>query len=118
MRLLANENFPLVSVRLLRRAGYDIVSITEDSPGAKDIDILARAAQERRIILTFDRDYGELVYRLKQANPPGIVYFRFDPTSPEEPAEHFLKLLAVKGLSLEEKFTVTERGQIRQRPLP
>ena len=118
MQFLANENFPLISVRLLRDAGYDIVSITEDSPGAKDIDILARAEREGRIVLTFDRDYGELIYRLKRPTPPGIVYFRFDPTSPEEPAKHILQLLTVHRLSLKGKFTVTDRGQIRQRPLP
>jgi hypothetical protein len=33
MRFLANENFPLTSVKRLRQAGYHIASITEDSPG-------------------------------------------------------------------------------------
>jgi Domain of unknown function (DUF5615) len=36
MQFLANENFPLPSVRMLRQAGYDIGSITEDSPGIED----------------------------------------------------------------------------------
>jgi predicted nuclease of predicted toxin-antitoxin system len=53
MQLLANENFPLVSVQLLRQAGYDIASITEDSPGIEDPEVLARAVDEQRIILTF-----------------------------------------------------------------
>lgn len=62
MRFLANENFPLPSVRLLRSAGHDVLSITEESPGISDDRILARAVAEERIILTFDRDYGELIY--------------------------------------------------------
>ncbi len=41
MQLLANENFPLVSVHLLRQANYDIASITEDSPGIEDPEVLA-----------------------------------------------------------------------------
>ena len=64
MRFLANENFPLPSVRLLRSAGHDVLSITEESPGISDDRILARAVAEERIILTFDRDYGELIYRV------------------------------------------------------
>jgi predicted nuclease of predicted toxin-antitoxin system len=118
MQFLANENFPLASVRLLRAAGHDIVAIINDAPGIKDPEVLARAAREQRIILTFDRDYGELIYRFGQTAPLGIIYFRFDPLSPEEPAEHLLQLLTVDGLSLERRFTVTERGQVRQHPLP
>lgn len=118
MQFLANENFPLVSVQRLRKAGHDVVSIIEASPGAKDSEILAWAAREERIVLTFDRDYGELIYRLGRPAPSGIVYFRFDPATPEEPAELLLQLLSVRTLPLEGKFTVVERGQVRQRPLP
>ncbi len=66
MRLLVNENFPLLSVKLIRQAGYDIASITEDCPGIEDIEVLTRAVNEQRIILTFDRDYGELHLSLKK----------------------------------------------------
>jgi len=52
------------------------------------------------VILTFDRDYGELIYRHRLPVPPGVVYFRYDPLSPEEPAEHLLTLLAVVDLLL------------------
>jgi predicted nuclease of predicted toxin-antitoxin system len=62
MNFLANENFPLFSIRLLRTAGYNVASVIEDTPGAKDHDVLKRAQKEARILLTFDRDYGELVY--------------------------------------------------------
>jgi predicted nuclease of predicted toxin-antitoxin system len=58
MDFLANENFPLLSVRLLREAGHRVVSIIQEAPGSKDEDILKRAHTERLIILTFDRDYG------------------------------------------------------------
>ena len=118
MRFLADENFPLAGVRRLRAAGHDVAAIINDSPGAKDPDVLARAFDEARVVLTFDRDYGELIYRLGSPVPPGIVYFRYDPLDPEEPAEHLLRLLAVRALALDSRFTVVERGQVRQRPLP
>lgn len=118
MRFLANENFPLKSVESLRQAGHDVVAIIEESPGLRDPEVLERAVNEQRFVLTFDRDYGELIYRLKLPVPEGVIYFRFVPSSPEEPAQLLTALLAIGGLSLEGKFTVVERGKIRQRPLP
>ncbi|MCC3421582.1 MAG: DUF5615 family PIN-like protein [Microcoleus sp. PH2017_29_MFU_D_A] len=58
MRFLANENFPLQSVQLLRQADLEVASITEDS------EVLARATDQQRVILTFDRDYIEILYGL------------------------------------------------------
>ena len=72
MQFLANENVPVVSIRRLRAAGYDVASVIEDSPGATDEAILWQAHTERRIILTFDRDYGELIYRRRLPNPAGV----------------------------------------------
>lgn len=118
MRFLANENFPLPSAERLREAGHDVAAVIRDSPGAKDSDIMARAASEGRTILTFDRDYGELIYRLGLPAPPGVVYFRTDPAAPEEPAEHLPQLLATPTSVLEGQFTVVEHGQVRRRPLP
>ncbi len=68
-----------------------MASIVEDSPGIKDSEVVARAAREHRVILTFDRDYGELIFRFRQvAFPSGVIYFRYRPHSPEEPGHHLL----------------------------
>ena len=117
MDFLANENFPLSSIRLMRNAGYDVASVIEDTPGAKDHEILKRAHEEIRIVLTFDRDYGELIYRRKSFTPTGVVYFRFDPFTPEEPAEILLNILKTGKVEILGKFTVVERGRIRQKVL-
>lgn len=118
MRFLADENFPLPSVRILRQAGYDVTSMIENSPGIEDTEILTRAADERQVILTFDRDYGELIYRLGLPAPMGVIYLRFRPQTPEEAATLVLKLIQTEGLQFEGWFTVMERDQVRQRPLP
>ncbi|MFH1625781.1 MAG: DUF5615 family PIN-like protein [Pseudomonadota bacterium] len=117
MDFLANENFPLESIHLLRDANHDVASVMEDTPGAKDHEVLIRAQKEKRIVLTFDRDYGELLYRQSLSPPPGIIYFRFDPTTPVEPAEILLELSRVEKINLTGKFTVVERTRIRQRSL-
>jgi len=117
MDFLANENIPIKSIRILRIAGYNVVSVGEETAGAKDQDVLSRAHSENRVILTFDRDYGELIYRHKSNAPAGIVYFRFEPTTPEEPAEVLLSVLQKGSVPVLGKFTVIERDRIRQRTL-
>lgn len=118
MRFLADENFPLPSIRLLSTAGHDVTAVALESPGVPDEAILDRAVREGRILLTFDRDYGDLLYLQGSQPPEGIVYFRFAPSSPEEPAEYLLALLERFGSSLLGTLTVAERDHVRQRPLP
>ncbi len=62
MRLLANENFPLDAVEALRDAGHDVAWIREDSHGIPNDKILLRAQEENRIVITFDKDFGELAH--------------------------------------------------------
>ncbi len=118
MQLIANENFPLNSVKILRNLGHDIAAISEDSPGITDVAVLEKAIRERRIILTFDRDYGELIFKKGLPSPPGIIFFRFIPKSPEEPAECLNLLLQISELTLEGKFSVVDQDKVRQRSLP
>ncbi len=118
MRFLADENFPLPSIRLLSTAGHDVAAVALESPGVSDETVLNRAFREGRILLTFDRDYGGLLYLRGSQPPEGIVYFRFTPSSPEEPAEYLLALLERFEPSLPGMLTVAERDRVRQRPLP
>lgn len=117
MYFFANENFPMASIRMLRSNNYNVASIIEDSPGSKDYHVLRRAHEENRIILTFDRDYGELIYKHKLFTPAGVIYFRFDPATPEEPAKILLKILDNSKISIVGEFTVVEKGRIRQRAI-
>lgn len=94
-----------------------MVAISEESPGIKDSAVLLRASVEQRVIITFDRDYGELLYRHRLSSPGGIVYLRFAPLTPEEPAHYILRLLQVENLDFTGKFTVADRQRVRQRPL-
>lgn len=115
MDFLANENFPVFSIRLLRNAGHNVASVLEDTSGARDSEVLRRGHEESRIILTFDRDYGELIYRHKSIVPAGLVFFRFDPATPGEPAEILLEIIEKDKITFTGKFTVIERERIRQR---
>lgn len=117
MRLLANENIPRGAILALRTLGYDVVSIGEETPGIDDATVLARGHAEQRLILTFDRDYGELVFRYRHPAPSGIFFFRFAPATVDEPAPQLLELLNNPAMTLEGMFTVVDRQHVRQRPL-
>ncbi|CAN5244924.1 hypothetical protein BH23GEM4_BH23GEM4_20130 [soil metagenome] len=118
MRVLVDENVPFPSVRQLRAAGYDVESVAELAPGMADLDVLAHAHQHQQLLLTFDRDFGELIYRRGATVPAGVLYLRFIPATPEEPGVIIRDLLETKALSMRDRFTVVQRERIRQRPLP
>lgn len=63
MRLLVNENFPSDAVTALQQDGHDVVWVRRDAPGSRDEDVLERARTENRILITFDKDFGELAFR-------------------------------------------------------
>lgn len=82
MRFRANENFPGDAVAALLAAGHDIVWVRTDAPGMKDADVLSWAEREARILLTFDKDFGELAWRAGLSTTCGIVLFRLPMPSP------------------------------------
>ncbi len=61
MRFLADENVSRYVVEQLRAAGFDVAAIGLTNPGASDTDVLATARREGRVLITEDRDFGELV---------------------------------------------------------
>jgi len=115
MRFLANENFPFPSIKMLRQAGYVISSVSELYSGIPDTDVISKAKHEGLIILTFDKDYGEIIYKHGLNNPPAVIFFRFKGENPEAAGNLLLDLLIKGEMEFERKFTVIEKENIRQR---
>ena len=116
MKYLANENFPKTSAKILKERGWDIEHIGETNMGIRDEEVMEVAISEHRIIITFDSDYGELVYK-HGYRPPGIVYLRIKKFTPEYPANLLLKLIVEEELKIDGLFTVIDDNQIRQRKI-
>ena len=112
---LANENFPRPSTLLLREHGFSVKSVQEDHPGISDEEIIEIALKLNLIILTFDSDYGELIFKYSKDNPPSVVFFREKGESPEFAGLSLLSLLGNSEISLSDSFTVIEVNNIRQR---
>jgi predicted nuclease of predicted toxin-antitoxin system len=114
MRLLSNENIPNPSIHYLLSKGIDIISIGMEFPTIRDSEVMDIAIRENRIIITFDRDYGELIFRHNYKPDSGVVYLRLDDYSQEEPGLIVEKLMN-SGLELARTLTVIDRHVIRQR---
>lgn len=77
--LLADENFPLPVIDGLRADGYDVASVARQCPGIDDRSVLALARDTARRLLTFDSDFGDLVFFHGVQPPTAILYFRIHP---------------------------------------
>ena len=90
MRFLADENIPMAVVKALRDAGIDTASVSELSPGASDMDVLASAQTDDRILLTFDTDFGDLVFNRGARASHGVVLFRMALSNPTDLASEIV----------------------------
>lgn len=76
MRFLADESCDFAAVRALRAAGLDVVAVAEVSARADDTSVMRLAVRGRRVLLTEDKDFGQLVFANRQATG-GVILFRF-----------------------------------------
>lgn len=117
MRFLANENFPGPVVRALREQGHDVEWVREIMRGAVDMDVLTRARTERRILATFDQDFGALAFRHGLPNECGVVLFRLRGTDPQTDNARAIAVLTSRT-DWTGHFAVVHDDRIRIRPLP
>lgn len=115
MRFLANENFPLPSIKLLREQGFYVKAIADDNAGVTDKDVINIAIEENLIILTFDKDYGEIIFRYSINIPPSVVFFRHKGNDPFFAGNYLINLIYKEQRIITGSFTVVEEFSYRQR---
>lgn len=100
MRLLCDANVGSIIANALTAAGHDVIRAIHLAPHAPDETILAHAVDEDRILVTCDRDFGELVFKHRALPPPGIIYIRFEPDNVADIVPRLIAVLdfdALKG---------------------
>lgn len=117
MRLLADENFPEEAVAALRKKGHDVFWVLSDAPGIGDREVLRRAQAQGRILVTFDKDFGELAFRSGLPSSCGIVLFRIRAPSPAYVARAAAAAIE-QELPWTGHFAVVQEHRIRMKPLP
>ena len=114
IQLLADENIPKETVDLLKRQGVDIISVAEFSYGLSDREILELAKTKGRIIITFDKDFGQIIFREK-FKTKGLILLRFIPESPQQIAMRIQQVLAAK-IMIEKCVVTVKKDSVRVTP--
>lgn len=116
MNLLADEHIDAIVIAWLRDTGHDVLSVRETVPGASDFALTTIAYDESRAILTEDKDFGELVFRLGRPIP-GLLLLRYQVRSRQEHIETFKYQWPSIAGRLSGKFIVATTRSIRVRAL-
>jgi predicted nuclease of predicted toxin-antitoxin system len=116
VNFVADECCDALLVAGLRGDGHDVVYIKEVSPGCDDDAVLYLAASQQRILLTEDKDFGELVVRFKLP-AYGIVLLRIDPADPDAKLIRLREVLFQDAARMPGSLVVIDEAKTRFRPL-
>jgi predicted nuclease of predicted toxin-antitoxin system len=113
MRFLVDECTGKKFASLLEREGYNVLFVGDILPSASDSEIIRRADEDNRILITDDKDFGNLVFRLEKP-AQGVVLLRMG-VNPEKRVRTLLNVL--KAHDLNGKFIVLKEDSIRIRTI-
>lgn len=117
MRLLADENVSRLVIERRRARGFEVISVSDTNPGAPDTDVLGAADAEGCILITEDRDFGELVIR-QRLSVRGVLLLELDRLSNAAEADTVAEVVSIHADKLSGNLVVIEPGRIRLRALP
>ena len=117
MNLLADESIDQPIVVGLRKNGHDVVYIAELSPSTSDDEVLDEANNRGAVLLTSDKDFGELVFRLGRVHA-GVILVRLAGLSLQTKVETVCRAIAKHGPDCVGSFSVISAGMVRIRPSP
>ena len=116
MKLLADENIDRPVVVRLRAEGHEVFYVLESSPEATDSEVIRRSEDEPALLLTADKDFGEIVFRQRRITN-GVILMRLYGVSPERKADIVALFLREHAAELPGSFTVVTHGGVRIRRL-
>ena len=114
MNLLADEGVERQIVESVRQAGHDVLYIAELEPGISDDVILAQANRSQALLVTLDKDFGELVYRQGMVHA-GVILLRLAGLELETKAKLVTQVLQHRGPEMRNAFSVISPGTVRIR---
>ena len=115
MNFLADEGVDRQVVERLRQRGHEDLYIAEMEPGISDEEVLKRANAKDAILITADKDFGEMVFHQNLLTVGGVILLRLSGLSPERKAEIVGKAVEKRSSELPIAFSVISPGRIRIR---
>ena len=109
MNLLADEGMDGPVVEALRQAGHTVLYVAELAPSIKDDEVLQRANAQNALLVTQDKDFGELVFRQGLIHQ-GVVLVRLGGLPPGAKAGIVCAALALYAQAMQTAFTVISPG--------
>ncbi len=111
MRLLRDESAEMRLARFLRQQGHDVTTVVhQHAQSLVDSEVLRIAHAEARILITNDRDFGELVFRLGLPHQ-GVIYFRLPlDTTADQKIDWLRRILSERSDALGRFIVVTPQG--------
>jgi predicted nuclease of predicted toxin-antitoxin system len=114
LQLLVDADVGMAVVDWLRGAGYDTKAVREVDPRMRDDAILAWAVSEQRLVITMDKDFGELVYHSGQRHA-GVLLLRLEDAPSAEKVRVVREIFSKHGDELASRFSVYQGGRLRIR---
>jgi predicted nuclease of predicted toxin-antitoxin system len=114
VKLIADENIEREFIEALRQENFEVLSIWEIKAGIGDDEVLRIAEEENAILLTNDKDFGELVFRRKLVSR-GVLLLRLSDLPVAEKIEITVKAIRENESELENAFTVISKNSVRIR---
>ena len=112
MRFLVDESTGPAVAEWLTNEGHEVFSIYDSARGMHDDDIVKKAFEENRILVTNDKDFGEQVYRERKLHH-GIVLLRLDDERAKSKIELLKRLLQSHADRLPDQFVVVTEKSVR-----
>lgn len=112
MRFLADESCDFAVVRALRAAGHDVQVVAQIALGAADEVVIALALRERRVLLTEDKDFGQLVFAAT-APTGGVIFIRYPASARAALPQVIVELVSTRQEQLIGAFVVVQPARIR-----
>ncbi len=116
MKFIMNENIPKTVIIRLRELGHDVLSVKESMRAQNDTLILERAQQDERIIVTQDKDFGELAFKRKLASRCGIILFQLSGKNRDQDIHQIIQTIESRS-DWFGNFSVVKDFCIRMRPI-
>jgi predicted nuclease of predicted toxin-antitoxin system len=112
MRFLIDECTGSKVAEWLQGAGYEVFSVFDQARGVSDNEILAKAFFENWLLITNDKDFGEMIFR-ERRNHHGVVFMRLEDERPANKIEVLQRLIAAYADRLPEQFVVVTETKVR-----